>query len=353
MSAQPTPQKNPERHYAIDTLKCIGAFLVVVLHYGYVMSDNAVGRASFAVNALTRLAVPMFFMITGFYFLLTYRRGRVMHQVKRLLCLTAFAVLLYAVFEIAWYAAAGKLDVLIDEVSWHGPVTSELGKLLIFNEIPAAFHLWYLLAAIYAIVAMWAFEHWKLWSKPLIAFCLLVMLCGALLSGFSDTPYPLVRNFITVGIPSMVIGRWIYEYKTNHENGWLTSTSVIFLGIFLAIAMIVVQMLVRIHTMGMVYKAQFDIPIGAPMLAAALLMLAIRFPMMGSMTVLPTIGAKYSGYIYVFHVIPGTVLRTWIHASDYVALLFPVVIFAISLGMAVAWVRIKAAFPSVKILQMI
>lgn len=353
MSESPIPSKPVQRDYAIDTLKCIGAFLVVVLHYGYVISDNAIGRTSFAVNALTRLAVPMFFMITGFYFILTYRRGRVMHQVKRLLCLTAFAVLLYAVFEFAWYTAAGKLDVLIEELSWHGPITSELGKLFIFNEIPVAFHLWYLLAAIYGVIAMWAFEHWRLWSKPLIAFSLVVMLCAALLSGFSDTPYPLVRNFITVAIPSMVIGRWIYEYKINHDKGWLTSPSVIFLGIFLAITLIVVQMLIRIHSMGMVYKAQFDIPIGAPMLAAALLMLGVRFPMMGRMTVLPAIGAKYSGYIYVFHVIPGTMLRTWVHTTDYLSLLFPFVIFAISLGMAVVWVRIKSAFPSSRILQLI
>lgn len=353
MSELPTPSKSTQRDYAIDTLKCIGAFLVVVLHYGYVISDDAIGRASFAINAMTRLAVPMFFMITGFYFMLTYRRGRVKHQVKRLLCLTGFAVLLYAVFEFAWYMAIGHLDVLIEAVSWHGPITSELGKLFIFNEIPVAFHLWYLLAAIYGVIAMWVFERLKLWSKPLIAFFLVVMLCAALLSGFSDTPYPLVRNFITVAIPSMLIGRWIYEYKTNHDKGWLTSPSVIFLGIFLAIAMIVVQMLTRLHSMGMVDKAQFDIPIGAPMLATALLMLGVRFPMMGRMTVLPAIGAKYSGYIYVFHVIPGTVFRTWVRPTDYMSLLMPFVIFAISLGMAVVWVRIKSAYPNSRILHLI
>ncbi|MDE6310084.1 MAG: acyltransferase [Muribaculaceae bacterium] len=350
-----TPPSRPssERHYAIDTLKCIAAFLVVVLHYGYVVTDDGVGRASFAFNALTRLAVPLFFMITGFYFVLTYRRGRVKHQVKRLLCLTGFAVVLYAIFEVAWYAVTGHLDVLIEQVRWHGPVTSELGKLFIFNEVTAIFHLWYLLAAIYAVIAMWAFEHWKLWSKPLIAFFLVVMLYAALLSGYSDTPYPLVRNFLTIGIPCMLIGRWIYEYQLNHTKGWLTSPSVIFLGILLAVTMVVVQMLMRIHHMGMVPQAQFDLPVGAPMLAAALLMLAIRFPMLGRNTVLPVIGAKYSGYIYVFHVIPGTVLRTWIHVYDYLSLLAPVLVFAISLVMAIVWVRIKSAYPSVRLFRMI
>ncbi len=348
----PSPAPTTERQTAVDTLKCIGAFMVVVLHYGYVIADDGVGRATFVVNAITCAAVPIFFMITGFYFILSYRRGRIGHQVRRLLTLTAFAVVLYAVFYYGWYLVRGKLPELINNLRWHDDAVREISKMVIFNELPKAFHLWYLLAAAMAIGAMWAFERWRLWGRPLIAFFVLVFIAASILSAYSNYPYYYIRNFFTVGIPAMVIGRWIYETQS-HQRTWLTSPKVIFGGIFLAIVLIAVQMLLHIDDVGMIYRAQFDIPLAAPMLAAALLLLTIRFPMMGRATFLPVIGAKYSGYIYVFHVIPGTVLRTWIKAEDYLSLLAPFVVFTIALGMSVVWVRIKKAYPDVKILQLI
>lgn len=334
-----------QRNTAIDTLKCIAALMVVILHYGYVTIDNSVGTLSFAVNALTRIAVPLFFMITGFYFVLSYRRGKVKGQLKKLCVLAVSAVLLYAAFIVGWFMIRGKMGELISSLSlsWHDDPMGELSKIIVFNDIPVAFHLWYLIAAIFALTAMWAFERWRVWGRGLIVFWLLVFVAGALLSAYSGWDRQFTRNFLTVGIPSMVVGRWIYE---KHNNGELShiSTSTLFIILMLSAVMVIVQMMFHLDTHGNTAAALLDLPMGVLPLAAALLLLALRFPAMGNATSLPAIGAKLSGYIYIFHVIPGTVLRTWFRSDHYLTLILPFIVFFIALAMSAVWVRLKARY---------
>lgn len=348
MSPSPAPSAAKQRDSAIDTLKCVAAMMVVVLHYGYLTVDNAAGTLSFAVNGLTRVAVPLFFMITGFYFVLSYQRGQLKRQVKRLCSLTVFAIVLYAAFEVAWHLAIGKFNVLAQSFDWHDNILTELSKILIFNDIPVAFHLWYLPAAIYALGAMWAFERYKLWSKPLALFWVLMFAVAAYMSGFTDIAYPYVRNFITVAIPSMVVGRCLYEHYATPQARQM-STSAIFMCIVVAIVMVAAQMGWHTFHHGCAVSSLVDMPIGIPFLATSLMLLALHFPMLGTSTPLPAIGAKYSGYIYVFHVIPGTVLRTWFHADSYLTFLLPFIVFAIALVMAVVWVRIRSSLSALRL----
>lgn len=348
MNHSPAPSAAKQRNSAIDTLKCVAALMVVVLHYGYLTVDNAAGTISFAINGLTRMAVPLFFMITGFYFVMSYQRGRLKQQCKRLCSLTVFAILLYAVFVVAWHIAIGKFNELAAQFDWHDNALKESAKILILNCVPIAFHLWYLPAAIYALGAMWLFERYKLWGKPLALFWLLIFAVSAYLSGFTDLSIAYVRNFITVAIPSMVIGRCIYEHYANRPARQI-SVPAISICITVAVIMVVAQIVWRTSQYGYTPSALIDMPIGIPFLATSVMLLALRFPTLGASTPLPAIGAKYSGYIYVFHVIPGTVLRTWFHADSYLTFLLPFIVFAIALAMSVVWVRIRSAASTLKL----
>ena len=46
------------RQSSFDVLKCIAAFLVVIIHYG-----------PYCMSSISRIMVPLFFMITGYYFI--------------------------------------------------------------------------------------------------------------------------------------------------------------------------------------------------------------------------------------------------------------------------------------------
>lgn len=58
------------RYNGLDILKCICAFLIIIIHtpFDSVFSDYLV--------ALARIAVPVFLMITGFFISISFRLGK-------------------------------------------------------------------------------------------------------------------------------------------------------------------------------------------------------------------------------------------------------------------------------------
>ena len=65
-----------ERNYRIDILRCVSAFFIVVIHVvstSVTYNDTAVAQSTVrllnAVHNLSGWAVPVFFMITGFFVL--------------------------------------------------------------------------------------------------------------------------------------------------------------------------------------------------------------------------------------------------------------------------------------------
>lgn len=59
-----------ERQDAFDILKAVCAFLIVCIHIPFP------GAAGAYFTALTRIAVPIFFMITGYFYSDVVRRGK-------------------------------------------------------------------------------------------------------------------------------------------------------------------------------------------------------------------------------------------------------------------------------------
>ncbi len=55
--------QNRVRYDGLDVLKCICAFLVVCIHAAFL------GDVGKIVEVIARIAVPIFFMITGFFYL--------------------------------------------------------------------------------------------------------------------------------------------------------------------------------------------------------------------------------------------------------------------------------------------
>lgn len=81
------------RYDGIDILKAICAFLIVCIHCPFP------GEVGWYVVALARIAVPIFFMITGFFYDGTVTRndrGKKMKKMAVLLCFVA-PILVYLV----------------------------------------------------------------------------------------------------------------------------------------------------------------------------------------------------------------------------------------------------------------
>ena len=101
------------------------------------------------VTPLTRIAVPLFFMITGYYYASIKERKREKDQLNKIFRLFFSANLLF----FAW----SLLKALLASAS----VPAEIGKLLriksilkfvLLNDSPFGQHLWYLGAILYVLV---------------------------------------------------------------------------------------------------------------------------------------------------------------------------------------------------------
>ncbi|MBQ4008830.1 MAG: acyltransferase family protein, partial [Muribaculaceae bacterium] len=134
---------------SIDMLKCIAAFLVVVIHFtDNSMPTDLAGWVSHFSIAESRIAVPLFFMITGFFYGNMKRRGRLKSQLKKLTIMALGSTTLYILYNLALSYFSGSFNV--HEAGIFGWQT--LAYLLIFNLTPGAGHLWFFYSMIYALV---------------------------------------------------------------------------------------------------------------------------------------------------------------------------------------------------------
>ena len=209
-------------------MKAICAFLVVCIHVPFP------GEGGEYFTALTRIAVPIFFMITGYFYSTIVCRGKEAVQIKKVLALNIKANTIFMVWKLVYSIAKGK-DVLIKFLS-ETFSREAIIRFLLFNDNQIGPHLWYLSAILYVLVIVQVFNRWKL--KKLLFYCTPLLLLVDLIFGkYSllllnrEVPYYYVRNFAFVGIPYFSIGHLIYEKRSRiKEIGrkWFALETVIF-----------------------------------------------------------------------------------------------------------------------------
>lgn len=171
-----TEEKQPG---GLDRFKLTAAFLVVAIHTSPLASISV--DADFIVTrVIARVAVPFFFMVTGYFLLPQYIFGRSMdrrplrHSLKKLFLLYLTAMLLY--LPVNLYAGQFK----------------ELGIGAFFRMVLADgtfYHLWYLPAAISGVVIVWLLGS-KIPFKALVGISAILYLIGL----FGDSYYGLAEQ---------------------------------------------------------------------------------------------------------------------------------------------------------------
>ena len=86
----------------IDILKALCAFLIVCIHVPFP------GKVGAYFTTLTRVAVPVFFMITGYFYSDTVARHKEKHQIKKILYLLVEANALFFIWNIALNVLRGE-----------------------------------------------------------------------------------------------------------------------------------------------------------------------------------------------------------------------------------------------------
>ena len=246
------------------------------------------------VEATSRIAVPLFFMISGYY---AFGRNKtaILKSVKKTAVMLIWAVCIYFLWEILWSFYRGttqdKLDAFFS--------VETLVETLVFNTGVLLGHLWFLLALLYCyLIYAFALKERRRRTKLGIAAVLLGGFFGIRellkINGVSDPMYYL-RNFLFVGMPFFLLGSLCSQQKAQ-----LTSVSAkVWLVLILGgtAAAIAERLLV----------GSCDLYLGTVAASGGLFLLTQTKSSANEL--LAKLGYEHAGNIYIFHVIVIGVLN--------------------------------------------
>lgn len=281
-----------ERNSSFDVIKCFAAFMVVSIHF--TPHDSFVG---IYINALCRMAVPIFFVITGYYYDSLKAAGKLGDYLRKILYLTIFASAFYFLFHIVQLFFEGGLSQWLREtynfkniVLW-----------LILNSDPTSGHLWYLYALIYTIIINIVADKFNLTKLLFIAAVFLLLLHCVL----NFTCYCIfIRNWLFMGIPFVMLGRYLSIMREEVRSWYFDMKTMIVVAISCLVLLCFEIRLYEYVFAGKLRELYFFI---VPLVLITVIY-AIRNPQLGSNTFLAHIGQKYSTHIYIYHVALGILL---------------------------------------------
>lgn len=137
-----------KRNNSIDNLKAICTFLIICIHVPFP------GEIGAYFITLTRIAVPIFFMITGFFYLDIIFYHKEVKQIKKILKLLIEANVIFLIWNILCKVFCGKniIHYLQSTITLKNII-----KFVVFNESPLGVHLWYLGAVFYVLLIVFFF----------------------------------------------------------------------------------------------------------------------------------------------------------------------------------------------------
>lgn len=207
------PQHTPARNQTMDLCKLLASFFVVFIHVPFP------GQLGSTISCLARFAVPLFFMISGYF---SYRtdssrlRRRIVHIV--VLNLAAIGVqILWNLFSILTYGGTLADFSRTLYVSW-----GDIAKWLVLNLNPFGGHLWYLGSIFTCYVVLWLYVRFfgdgEVSYQPLylLGVCLLSLhfILGEFSAGLGlEIPYQLPRNALLLGLPIFTMGIFLRQYR--------------------------------------------------------------------------------------------------------------------------------------------
>lgn len=288
--------KRDNKVSSIHILKALCAFLVVIIHTKCVYKDYFL--------PICRIAVPIFFMISG-YFLLNKDRNCIEYKkiVKAIIKIVKIAFIANIIYGIAFY---------IFDLRSIGYLSFKFWIIEIFTGSAIVGHLWYLTAYIEVLLTIYFLQKinkLKILYYLIPCFIILNMLLGSYryLIGI-DHPYQFLHtNFLTIGLPCFAIGMLIKIY------GKQITAIVKWWHVILCFIIAYSEGIIK-HKMGLHPPGIGDIYLFTIPLAALTFIAFLKKKNLYCGQLIENIGEKHSLYIYLYH---GLVLTLIVKYTDY------------------------------------
>lgn len=346
-----TASEDGKRNNEINILKLAAVLLVVLIH------DRLPGRTGTVVRGAAAAAVPVFFMISGYF---SYGSGckTIRKRASRMFSLLVFANAIYFFWDIGVEVLSGNsVGVWLKEVC----SAKRILVFLLLNESSLRGHLWFLGALLYAYLCLFFMMHVRKGKLPeetgnnrgsrllimLSGFLLLINLIGGelLTQCGKDLQIPYIRNWLFAGLPFFGIGYWIHSKET-----WIRQTA----GSQKTVTCLVIFLALNIAEVSLVRPCELyltTIPVSVTAFLSALLYQGkaqSRLLLWGGQ-----IADRYGLWIYILQIIVIKNIRWFYDAygmGESVALqwLRPLLSFTVSLLISAGWVwmlkKIKRLF---------
>lgn len=201
------------RSLAVDLLKIALAIFVVGLHIHF-LRDSYPMLSYLLVNGLFRLGVPVFLIITGYYFSFVNDFSKLKKWLFRIF-------ILYVIWTVIYIPLWKEGDV-------------------VSNILFGYHHLWYLNGTLFAGILLFLLRNKS--PKLLLSFVFLFFLCGYTIQYLGNSHFfegetnalfnlfPMYRNFLFVCFPFLTIGFIIKKYEWDVKRNlslWLVLVSVL------------------------------------------------------------------------------------------------------------------------------
>lgn len=297
--------KSGNKLHAVSVLKLLMALMVIQIH-------TPSSWRAFSMPLL-RIAVPVFFMISGYFILLdngTFSLSRISKSIRKIGLIILSANIVY----LALYATV---------LYRHGQdIIAELSSIrlwidAIFLGGSFGFHLWYLTAFMETlIVIFFAVKFHK--EKILFWLVPIGLLLNLLTGGYSflvtreTLGIDWSRNFLTVGIPCVMAG--VLLRRNEHRIRIHSSTLMILVVIALA-ALYLEWMIV-----GNVFYSRGNVFLLTLPLAFLVFYSSLKATgHLANPNILASFGEKYSLDIYIYHLLAITIME-WAISKEYSSL---------------------------------
>ncbi|MBQ5560806.1 MAG: acyltransferase [Lachnospiraceae bacterium] len=305
-----------EKNYCLNILKGIACIFVVFMH------SRFPGITGDALATAGGWAVPIFFMISGYY---AWNKNKdvgiikTKKKIKKNIEITIGTMIAYIIWD---WCTALFLNHNVNELIKKYNVKNFL-KIFITNDVDfqTGGQLWFMVALIYAyLMTYFMFKIEKdEWIFPVVVLTLFIRV---VLTSFSN--YHLYLNFWFDGFPFFFLG---YLIRQKNEKIHCNNSRVLLLGVFGAIIFSELQN---------IWKLPINIfEIGTIIAGVLLFIFALENGKIVRQSLFEKIGVKYSLWIYLTHVMAINIMevvgkRLSIHENNYYLWIRPIIVLSIS-----------------------
>ena len=274
------------RFSSFDLIKGIAALLIVCLH-----CENSDVFDSI-LHLMGRMAVPMFFIITGFFLPKLIKKGLLNKHIVKILKITLLSSILYILLFFIDSIVLNKSFQDINSLfSWE-----QFKYGLLFGRNPInnhGGHLWYLFSILYVMFFVYLFIK-KYNISRLYVLIVPLFLIGYVLSSIQDMPRPYYQNYLLIGLPYVLLGSLISEQSL--ETFFTNKRVKILLSVCALLYVLEIGLYVSVNLPAHREHYLMIIPT-----VSLILIWCKHNPQAFQKSLLARIGRDYSLYIYVFH----------------------------------------------------